>query len=548
MNSTQTTIIEDSELVCSRFSATVTDLQPLIDNVESVTITHGYGDSGVKTVDGLVDSFSVNLGEKDFSMQISGRDYLKKAVETHFTKSYYLIYPVNMTAPVNDFGEPIPYAIGPITAQGVAKEACKLAGLELVWNCPDYPIISNFCICSGFDATVAEVLNTLVSPLKATEMHGIDISASGNTITIKKRKWPAGADCAFTADQLKISSLTLTTEKASSKVRNVYIWRQINSRTGDMPNREDTQKVIEMRDHLGDISYREILISKFDDNGLLSSEKKQIFNRMKLPNQQEDTRATLAQDEQTTFTYEVNQFGSYVKVLTKDSTSLIYDQTPGALPERYKSQEVNALVTYKYDKSDCIEVEETKKSIRQFDSKGKFIKDKAGNDINTIEQTTITYRQLSKDLLEITQRTFQNGTFVGSSTTTGAGSAPPGPQKIAPVIRTLGSSSVRQWKKLEVGTIGKDLELHSDSLSMDQLQQLAQEVKDEQNATKYTLRMNYLPLPQLKKGMTFSAACLLKDGSGQTHDLSGLTFLITSINLVMTDKSYTGNLEAVTWQ
>jgi hypothetical protein len=235
------------------------------------TIAFGYGNKNLNQIDGFIDTLTISRhGRNNATMSVNGRDYLKKCLESNFTKTYLwklpqhkrenkgssgtsivgglqvtytpkgglpspagttAAYHASHFAPKNEFGEAIPYSYGNILASSVAREACNSIGFELVWDAPDYYIVNEKEDSRGFNDMIANVLKDLIEPMNQTDMFKIEIFIQGKTNTnkdaviyVKKRIYPYKADYTLDLDNIRIKSLTLTKElKKDRIIRNIYV-------------------------------------------------------------------------------------------------------------------------------------------------------------------------------------------------------------------------------------------------------------------------------------------------------------------------------------
>lgn len=219
------TISQELDLLADEFSFDTPYFTKFLNADEDITISQGYEGNNINLT-GKADEWNISLSNSEFSLSVRGRDNMKQALETQFQKTYFLYQP--SVEPRTKYDEPIPYEVGETMASAVAQQACTMAGLAIVWDCPDYPVVNAVEPSNGFNESAAEAIKKLIEPFQHTEMFRVDVYASDNTVYVKKRRYPYAVDYSIALTDAKIGSFSLakTNYKDGMKIRNIYVSRE----------------------------------------------------------------------------------------------------------------------------------------------------------------------------------------------------------------------------------------------------------------------------------------------------------------------------------
>jgi len=544
MSVEQYSVEQDITLLSDEFSAVRPSLQDFLVGKESYVLKAGFDGTNIAAIYGYADEWSVSRTEKGCTVSVTGRDGLKLAMTTHFQHSYFFTKPTQDVK--NRYGESVSYSVGNTMASSVAANAAAQAGLKMIWQCPDYPIVSEATESAGFNDTVANVLVALIEPLNKTEMFKIDLLVSGSTVIAKKRQWPYAPDYTISLSDIRIMDFKVT-RVGDDKVpiRNIYVYRdERNERTGWDTEPATKSTVIETLDIDGKVLTREIS-TVYYFIGVVIKEEKLVYTRLV-----DDKDVTLASEDIVSYDYGGTMSSDYNKIYTKDTVSIVYDPSPpGSEKKRYKSKDLKTSVSYKYSPLDEILMEDTITMTKMFNTNGTYKVDTTtGKPQNMIEQNTVSYRAINKDLIETTQTQYVNGTFVDKKVIIQSGQLP-GPKMVGKNRNINRRDTIVPWyDKVTVSQYGRDIELSDDRMTRGQLLQMAQEIKTEKQHDRYTLNLSIIPMPWIRKGMKIRIAGLLNDGLGNTFDMSELVFLVTRASSTMSEKQHVGQLEGVAWR
>ena len=589
-------IDQDISLLADEFTITAPDLTYFLNEKEEFTITQGYNDKDITAIKGLADEWNIRRHYKEFELSVRGRDYLKNAIETWFNKTYF--YKKPEVVPKNKYGELIPYSVGIINASAVASQACTLAGLGLIWGCPDYPIVNKIEDTEGFNDTVSNVLKKLIEPLQHTEMFRIDIFIKDDTVYIKKRKYPYAIDETLDLEDIRIKDLTLTKTNVSDPIRNIYVSREepktvkkdSDGEAGDEDGderKDDTDEekrqdewieppkkeiiITETRDKSDELLTRQI-DTTYSINGVVIKETRQVWTRAYRWHPGLVDGLFLSEDTITIFNYAGGgPHSDYNLIESKDTYSIIYKEWTGTgATFVYKYQVKTLFIKHEYSGDDELIMEDTTSHTSEYDQYGYIIIDpqtKLPKD--TVEQAIVIYKKITKDWIEVTTAKYINGAYIGKETVMQAGQLS-GPKKVGRIKNkkvtppaepleppTDGIHPAQEeeyedgtqlwWQKIEVNETGRDLEISDNKLSRGLLQQIAQEIKTEQLARKYELSMKILPIPWLRKGMVLKIDGELTDGVGNSYNLALLSFFILSKRPTKNYKEFVEDVKAIAW-
>ncbi len=542
------TIDSDIELLADDFSFESPFLDAFTNETEAFAFSLGYGGANIQTVEGLADSWAINLTPRSFNLTVKGRDKAKLLLDTQFQKTYFLYSP--SVTPETKFGVPIPYHVGTIQASAVAREACLLAGLGLVWDAPDYPVVNPIETTNGFNGNIAEALKKLIEPLQITEMFRVDLFLVGSDVYVKKRVWPYVADYTIPLTDLKTANISPAKENTNpdGPIRSIYVIRDEVNESGAAWDRQETVTT-EVYDKTGKIVIlREVVTTYYT----LEVTTKQIKTVYCMPPDGIVPDAVVFENlylfEETTTLYDYGNAGvitsGYNRLENKTETSNHYawQIRQGMSDLLYKCSVSIKEYAYAYSAADEMTQEVELKSTQNYnpDTTPKGTPDK--------DEKSISYHKINKDLLQVSMTHVKNGEVVDRRTITQAGQLP-GPKKVGENGNAgiLTRYTTTWHQEIPVNATGRDVEIENNLLSRAQLLQFGNELALEKSKRKYEFTFSGPPLPWLRKGMKFTITGELEDGTGNTFDLSPLVFLITHLTYQMTERSFTGSIKAVAW-
>lgn len=493
----------------------------------------------------------------------------------------------------------LPYSTGEIMASTVAKDACETAGLGLAWECTDYPVVNEVEKTAGFSGSVADVLKKLVEPLQHTEMFRVDIFIKSDVVIVKKRRYPYVVDTTLSLDDSRIKEFSLTKINynpphpdgsiGETPVRDIYMVQESagTPEEDDDETKEDDEDeddggggggsssggshgwmnatrveetILETKDPDTDEVLTRQIKRTYYINEIVIREEELTYKRF----EEGEGPLVLAQDTTIIFQYAgASPLSDYQKLEKKVTTTYLYeeDNESGAWGSTYLAKLIISIVTYSYSGNDEIIVEDTFTQAKSFDLQGSLLYDENGDPIVTTTQETVTNEKITKDLIRITTLNYTNGTFTDKKELTTSGQLP-GPKRVGvPVNTTKDDERLKDYwqEKLEISEEddseedkterekGEDIELADNLLSEDQLKEIAEEIKLEQRCRKYELSLTVLAMPWLQKGKVLKLTGTIKDGLGNSLDLSNYKFLIVNMTYRLTNREYVGTIKAIAY-
>jgi hypothetical protein len=603
------------------FDLDLADMSLFLSEQENIEIGLGYEGITITEIMAGIDEWSISRVRNELRSSVKGRDKIKIALETQFIKTYFFDYPFgddgthcrsgiggggtggggvvfgSSTDSSNDltdkYGNNIAWEYGDIMASHVASQACSAAGLELVWDAPDYPIVNAMEESQGYHDNVANVLLSLVQSLNQTEMYKVDIFIRNETVYIKKREYPYPIDLLLAIDDINVKDFALIKSNPDKTIKDIYISRdeKIESTNTDEETDEDedantnrnsiwgeppleAERIIETKNKNEDIIIREFVIT-YTLNGILVKETSKIYKVAGLNVLGTGFAYELAEETIKNFTYAGGGPHSFYarldfieeskKIWTQRFKCLACGNTeveanhvlsyPDHLTSVYSlgaylSEVRNTLESYTYNSNDEIIIQDNYEEQTKYDSAGTQTSKET-------DETIIAYEAISKDQIRIKTSSYHNGKFTGSVGPVTQSGQMPGPKRVSPVINissTVEDSNVSGrggtipssndttsfwFKKIEVHDAGMDVEFQNNLFSRILLDQIGQEMKDENLRKKYTLNMTLLPVPWIKKGDCVRFTGTISDGQGNEINLTTLEDLDGNlIRFIITGKKY----------
>ncbi len=373
MDAKYLTIREDLDLLSSDFTADVADMTAFLSGQDTVTIEHGYGGKHV-TVAFLIDEWMITRSQNEMVVSLRGRDNMKLALETYFSKTYFYV-PSNTPQVISNIersfinqedekakltaamytpmGRRIPFAMATALASEVAAEACLKAGLKCVWQAPDYPVVNAEDKTVCFQGSVAEVLKKLIEPMQISEIGKVDLFVRGDTVYVKKRVYPYLINHSMSIDDAMIKDFTLKrinynlpksadTVNDQVPIKNVYMRSTVPAEedaaeppsasdedsTTPPPPSDDAEgmtwgdpptvkeDVIETKDSHGNVLTR-VIEKKYTINSIVIKEEKNIWKYIPGYAGAFNDLLQLMEDETTLYEYVGGTPSPYQKLLKK---------------------------------------------------------------------------------------------------------------------------------------------------------------------------------------------------------------------------------------
>lgn len=158
-----------------------------------LTLDVGYLDETntpvtVRQVDaGRIEEWEVQFTPRAITGFIRGRDQAARLLDTYMNQIYgpnqNVVTPLNCGQTTQTVSLPPPQSLGPAPASQIAKAACDLAGLTLLWQVRDYTVNSSF----SATGRCVDVIKKLVEPWSLIAPFKVDVFLRGTTLVVRHR-------------------------------------------------------------------------------------------------------------------------------------------------------------------------------------------------------------------------------------------------------------------------------------------------------------------------------------------------------------------------